>query len=193
MTFKLSICIITYNHEKFIVQALEGALKQKCNFSYEMVIGEDCSTDNTLAICKDFAQRYPDKIRLFHREQNMGMMNNLVATIDACKGGYIALLEGDDYWTDENKLMRQVEFLDAHKEYSICSHNVKIAYGNEESEDEWLGQNAQTERNLEDLLRKGSGGATCSLVFRKDALVPVPNWYPKQKGGRLVFAGTLCF
>lgn len=179
---KVSVCIITYNHENYIAQALEGALKQKCDFSFEIVIGEDCSSDNTLAICKKFTQQNPDKIRLLHREKNLGMMNNFVATLKACQGEYIALLEGDDYWTDEFKLACQVEFLERHKDFSICSHNVNIAYEDQVSDDQWLGQDAQTERNLEDLLN-GSGGATCSLVFRVDALTPIPDWYPKQKGG----------
>ena len=182
MITKLSVCVITYNHEDYIREALESALKQKCSFHYEIVIGEDCSTDNTLAICENYAQQYPDKIRLLHRETNLGMMNNFVATLNACEGEYVALLEGDDYWTAEDKLARQVEFLEKHDEYSISSHNVNIAYGNKISVEEWLGQEALNERTLIDTL-KGSGGATCSLVFRKNALLPVPDWYPKQKGG----------
>lgn len=180
---KLSIAMITYNHEKFIAQAIESALMQKIDTQYEIVIGEDCSTDNTLAICEIFAKRYPNKIRLLHRETNLGMMNNFVATLNTCRGEYIALLEGDDYWTVEDKLACQVEFLDNHKDYSICSHNVNLAIDDQVSNDEWLGVAAQTERTIEDLLSNGSGGATCSLVFRKDALLPVPDWYPKQKGG----------
>jgi glycosyltransferase involved in cell wall biosynthesis len=182
MAPKVSVCIITYNHEGYIVQAIDSALRQKCDFEYEIVIGEDCSTDNTLAICRNYAQQYSDRIRLLHREINLGMMNNFVATLNACEGEYIALLEGDDFWTANDKLARQVEFLEQHPNYSICSHNVNIAYDHQISQDEWLGQNVQTERNLEDLL-KGSGGATCSLVFRKNVLLPVPDWYTKQKGG----------
>ena len=182
MITKLSICVVTYNHEDYIREALESALKQKCSFHYEIVIGEDCSADNTLAICENYAQQYPDKIRLLHRETNLGMMNNFVATLNACEGEYVALLEGDDYWTAEDKLARQVEFLEKHDEYSISSHNVNIAYGNKISTEEWLGQNTPNERTLTDILN-GSGGATCSLVFRKNALLPVPDWYPKQKGG----------
>lgn len=180
---KVSVLMITYNHEKYIAQAIESALMQELDAPYEIVIGEDCSIDNTLAICENFARQYPNKIRLLHRETNLGMMNNFVATLNACKGEYIALLEGDDYWTVADKLACQVEFLELHKDYSICSHNVNMAHGDQVSNREWLGQDAQTELTLEDLLSKGSGGATCSLVFRKDALMPIPDWYPKQQGG----------
>lgn len=179
---KLSVCVITYNHENYIAQALDSALIQKGDFLYEIVIGEDCSTDSTLKICTKYAQQYPDKIRLFHRETNLGMMNNFIATLNACEGEYIALLEGDDYWTADDKLTRQIEFLDQYKDYSICSHNVNIANGDQISKEEWLGKDAQAERTLDDVIKRG-GAATGSLVFRKDAFLPAPDWYAKQKGG----------
>lgn len=125
---KLSICMITYNHEAFIAQAIESVLMQQTDFNYELVIGEDCSTDSTREIVVDYHKRYPDKIKLLLNENNLGAMQNFVQTIKACTGKYIALLEGDDYWTDPLKLQKQVDFLEANPEYSLCFHNAIIEY-----------------------------------------------------------------
>ena len=123
---KVSVCIITYNHARFIGQALESALMQKTNFDYEIVIGEDCSTDNTGLICKKYAEMYPDKIRLLQNDKNLGVIENFKRTLYACKGEYVALLEGDDYWTDELKLQKQVDFLESNRDYAIVFHNAEI-------------------------------------------------------------------
>src|SRR5438132_1821213 len=101
---KLSVMMITYNHERFIAQALDSILAQRVNFDYEIVIGEDCSTDGTRDILMDFHRRYPDRIVLLLRDHNLGVMRNFEATLGACRGRYLALLEVDDYWTSENKL-----------------------------------------------------------------------------------------
>jgi glycosyltransferase involved in cell wall biosynthesis len=183
---KVSVMITTYNHEAFIAQAIESVLMQKVDFDYEIVIGEDCSTDHTREIVVDYARRYPDRIRPLLQKKNMGGsagMNNFLSVIQSCVGQYIAMLEGDDFWTDPCKLQKQVDFLDAHPDYSISSHNINLMYETELSDQEWLGRDHPVDLTLEDLLSKGSGGATCSLVFRKDAFFPFPDWYPRQKGG----------
>lgn len=92
--------MITYNHEKFISQAIESVLMKKTNFDYELVIGEDCSTDRTRKICIDYRKEYPDKIKLLLRESSLGIHRNFVDTLKECTGEYIVLLEGDDYWTE---------------------------------------------------------------------------------------------
>ena len=97
---KVSVAMITYNHERFIAQAIESVLMQQTDFAVELVIGEDCSTDKTRAIVCAYGERYPERIRLLLPERNQGMIPNFVATMNACQGQYIALLEGDDYWTD---------------------------------------------------------------------------------------------
>lgn len=115
----VSVWMITYNHEKYISQALDGILMQKTNFNYEIVIGEDCSTDRTREICIEYQKKYPDKIKLLLNEKNIGVTPNFIQTLKACKGKYIALCEGDDYWTDSYKLQKQVDFLEANPEYSV--------------------------------------------------------------------------
>lgn len=124
---KASICMITYNHEKYIKEAIEGVLMQKTNFSIELIIGEDFSSDNTRKICEEFEQLYPDKINLLPTEKNYGMMPNFIRTLNACTGKYIAFCEGDDYWTDPLKLQKQVDFLEANNEYGmICTNYHKL-------------------------------------------------------------------
>src|ERR1700745_2179124 len=111
---KLSVMMITYNHEQFIAQAIESVLMQKVNFDFEIVIGEDCSTDGTRAIVLDFQHRYPGRIALILRPRNIGPMWTKESTLAACRGQYLSILEGDDYWTSTDKIQKQVDFLDSH-------------------------------------------------------------------------------
>jgi glycosyltransferase involved in cell wall biosynthesis len=120
---KISVCIVTYNHEAFIRACLEGAVSQQLSCEYEIVIGEDCSKDNTLAICREFEQKYPHIIKLLSTPANLGMMQNGARTAKACTGDYIAVCEGDDYWTDPHKLQRQFDFLEANPDYSMIAEN----------------------------------------------------------------------
>ena len=115
----VSVHMITYNHEKYIAQAIESALMQKTNFDYEIVIGEDCSTDKTRKIVDTYAKKYPDKIKLILNEKNIGMIPNFIKTLNMCRGKYIAMLEGDDYWTDPYKLQKQVDFLETNPDYGL--------------------------------------------------------------------------
>jgi len=124
ITPTLSVCMITYNHEKYIARAIESVLKQQTDFKYELVIGEDCSTDNTRNIVQSYHTRCPDKIRLNLPEHNQGMIPNFIATLAECKGKYIALCEGDDYWTDSYKLQKQVDFLETHSNYVLVGSNA---------------------------------------------------------------------
>lgn len=124
---KLSVIVITYNHEKYIRKALDSVLSQKTDFPFEVIIGDDCSPDDTKNIVKEYKKAYPDQVRLVHREKNTGRPTlNVYETTMKCRGEYIAYLEGDDYWLDENKLQKQVDFLDAHPEYIACTHSHKM-------------------------------------------------------------------
>ena len=125
---KVSVLMMTYNHEKFIAQALDSILMQEVNFEYEIIIGEDCSQDNTREILLKYQKEYPDKIRLLLHEKNIGAAANQIACMKACTGKYIAMLEGDDYWTDQHKLQIQVDFLDNNPSYTFCFHPISIMY-----------------------------------------------------------------
>lgn len=163
---KVSVCMITYNHEKFISKAIEGVLMQQTSFDYELVIGEDCSNDNTRSILIEFQKKYPNKIKLLLPEKNLGMMPNFITTLQVCKGQYVALCEGDDYWIDPNKLQQQVEFLDANPEFVASFHKVKDYYQNF---DKVLNSqriySAKVEFDIQDIISSFFIN-TCSLVFR---------------------------
>lgn len=116
----VSVCVITYNHKQYIAQALDSILSQKTNFNFEIVIGEDLSTDNTLAICQDYAARFPQIIRLLPTTQNLGVVPNFIRTANACRGKYMAVLEGDDYWIDDLKLQKQADVLEHDPERTLC-------------------------------------------------------------------------
>jgi glycosyltransferase involved in cell wall biosynthesis len=117
---KLSVAILTYNHERFIAQAIEGVLMQQTDFEYEIVIGEDCSTDGTREIVLDYAAKHPNRIRAFCRESNMGPRDNAKALLAACRGEYVAMLEGDDYWISPHKLQKQVALMESDGSYVVC-------------------------------------------------------------------------
>ena len=128
----VSVCMITYNHENYIREAIEGVLMQKTNFPIELIIGEDCSTDNTRAIVIEYANKYPQTIHTLLTVENVGMTKNFYKTLKAATGKYIALCEGDDYWIDSQKLQKQVDFLEANEEYGLVHTNYTCidGYGN---------------------------------------------------------------
>ncbi len=121
---KVSVCMITYNHQDFIGQAIDSILMQRTNFPFELVIGEDKSPDGTREVVLDYQRRYPEIVRLLLWRKNAGMMQNCESTLEACRGEYVAFCEGDDYWTDPEKLQRQVDLLDSHPEMTLCHHQV---------------------------------------------------------------------
>ena len=124
---KLSVILITYNHEKYIEKALDSVLSQVSDFPFEIVIGDDCSPDDTKNIIREYRDKYPDIIRIVHREKNTGRPTlNVYETTMKCRGDYLAYLEGDDYWTDSDKLQKQMDFLNEHPEYIACTHSHKM-------------------------------------------------------------------
>ena len=125
---KVSVLMITYNHEKFIAQAIESVLMQKTDFPFELVIGEDCSTDRTGEIVREYSRKYPEVIRAYVRERNLGMLENGRQVFFASRGKYLAALEGDDYWTSPRKLQVQADLLDAHPETAVCGHHTVRHY-----------------------------------------------------------------
>ena len=123
-----SVYMVIYNHEKWIGQAIEGVLMQKTSFTVELVIGEDCSTDKTAEILKLYEVKYPHLIKIVFNEVNKGLAKNFSQLLNKCSGKYIAICEGDDFWTDTDKLAKQVQFLETSNGYVICSHNCSRFY-----------------------------------------------------------------
>ena len=110
----------TYNHEKYISQAIESALAQETSYSYEILINDDCSTDSTRQIALEYEKKYPNKIRLIYPESNQGLMRSYQRLLGSAIGKYIAILESDDYWTDNKKLQKQIDFLESHPDFGLC-------------------------------------------------------------------------
>lgn len=129
----VSVAVLTYNHEKYIKQALDSILRQKVNFDYEILIGDDASTDNTVKVLKEYKSKYPKIIKLFLNEVNLGATRNAYNLLVNAKGKYLATCEGDDYWTDDNKLQIQVEFLEKNKNLVGCSHYFTIVDENDKA------------------------------------------------------------
>jgi glycosyltransferase involved in cell wall biosynthesis len=124
----LSVLIITYNHEQYIEQTLKSVLTQKTAFPFEIVIGDDASTDGTRRLCEAYIKKYPHLIRLLPATKNLGVVPNYIRTLNACEGKYIAHLDGDDYWIDPNKLQKQVDRLESDPHLTICYTGRKVYY-----------------------------------------------------------------
>lgn len=122
----VSVVVLTYNHQAYIRRALDSILMQKVNFEYEILIGDDASEDLTPIILQEYKSKYGGVIKLELRHENIGASRNYVELIKKSKGKYIASCEGDDFWTDEEKLQRQVVFLEQNSNFIGCTHNISI-------------------------------------------------------------------
>jgi glycosyltransferase involved in cell wall biosynthesis len=120
--------MIAYDVERYIREALDSILMQRVDFDYEIVIGEDRSTDGTREIVREYAARHPDRVRAILRDTNLGMNRNFRETLLAARGRFIALLDADDYWTSADKLQKQMDYLASHPDCSICFHNTLVLY-----------------------------------------------------------------
>jgi glycosyltransferase involved in cell wall biosynthesis len=176
--------MITYNHEQYVEQAVRSALMQQTSFDFEIVIGEDCSTDRTLEIVRELQQAHPSMIRVLARDQNIGVQRNFVETFSACSGQYIALLEGDDFWTSPQKLQKQADFLDAHPECALCFHKAGILREDAEGQLTFLPESDIGEiESIELLLGNANPIATCSAVVRNRLFSTFPEWFYTLKFG----------
>ena len=181
----LSICIISYNQVDYISQAIESAINQQMNFNSEIIIADDCSTDGTREIVMNYAVRYPGWIRVLERNQNLGPANNFIDLIYAAQGKYIAYLEGDDYWTQNNKLQQQVDFLEQHPDFTICFTDALETFS-EDVHDERnyrsAGSGQQTETTANELIFRNYI-QTCTVVFKNKLFDKFPDWYAALKMG----------
>lgn len=175
---KLSICIIAYNHESFINDCIQGMLSQEIDFPFEIIISDDCSQDNTLGVCKAYAEAYPNIIRLISRPRNLGMTYNWYDTIKECTGEYIALCEGDDFWTNKKKVKSQIDFLDLNEGFSMTFHDVELL-GGSKNKSYYFTPTNKTRFNFNDLILHHYI-PTCSIMFRKDLVAnKIPAEYYK--------------
>ncbi len=170
----VSICCVTYNHEPYIHDCLNGFIMQKTNFPFEVLIHDDASTDKTADIIREYEAKYPNIIKPVYQSENQFSKKvgiNITYQFPRAKGKYIAMCEGDDYWTDPLKLQKQVDFLEKNEEYSACFHDVEIVNKDNKPlenknnyEIKYIDN--QTDFDFDDFLFRGNHIHTPSVVFR---------------------------
>lgn len=195
----VTVICITYNHEKFIAQALDSFLMQKTNFKFKVFVGEDCGPDNTAAIVREYAEKYPDIIIPFIREHNMGAQRNLIDLCQRATSPYIAFCEGDDYWIDEYKLQKQFDYMEEHKNIPVCVTKTKVEAPEDWHLRNWYRENKNHEIVLPDAIpgfkENSSGlytptervnrniGHTSTFFFRWNYDLKIPEWYYEGTAG----------
>ena len=195
----LSIYVPTYNHENYIVRALDSILMQKTKYKFEVLVGEDCSKDNTRAVLKEYEKEHPGVFQIFYREQNMHgtSCNNARDLKQRCKGKYIIGLEGDDFWTDENKIEKQIDFLENHPEYIAVSHKCVVVGEDSLPNGEAYPQCEDSEYTFKHFFSEIMPGQLTTLMYK--------NYYHKDStfdcsllekgltpGDRLLYFSLLC-
>lgn len=188
----VSVIMLAYDHEKFIGEAIESIVHQKTDFQFQLIIGEDCSTDNTRNICREYKSKYPDKIILLSPDKNEGSILNLFNCYEQALGSqYFAMCEGDDYWIDLNKLQKQVDFMSKNKDFAICFTNSRVEYFDEKKSSYELNEGIKKDVfTLSDLIGEDEIWfmATATLLIRTDSLGPFPDWLRKSKSGDIPMA-----
>jgi len=182
MKLSVDVIMVTYNHERYISNAIDGVLKQRTNFDVRLIIANDCSPDRTDDIVSLYAKEYSKEreICYFRNQTNIGGQSNFIKAHGISNAKYIAMCEGDDYWTDPYKLQKQVDLLEANPDFNICFHKVKIEKQGSLMDDYITAPPAAT-TTQQDLL-KGNYIHTVSVVFR-NVIKNFPDWFSKALPG----------
>ena len=193
----VSVIVVTFQHSRYIRKCLDGIVMQVTDFPIEVIVGEDSSTDDTREICIEYAEKYSDKIRLFlhNRENNIVIDGrptgrfNFLYNLSKSKGKYIALCEGDDYWTDPLKLQKQVDFLEANEEFSGCFHNT-LKFNETEGKLQPIPYRTYDKKKFtfKDTISEISPFHTSSFLFRNDALFFLDDYKNIQSGDMALFS-----
>lgn len=184
--------MITFNHQQFISQAIDSVLQQEVSFIYEVVIGDDCSTDDTRKILLKYQKLNPDKIRLLLHSENVGAATNFISTFALCRGKYVAILEGDDYWTSSLKLEKQTALLESHRNASFC-------FSGSDEVRERLGATPRLVRRRkpgviklfygpEDAIRIVGEISHTSTLLLRNRVLEYPDWFHNMVNGDAVIA-----
>jgi glycosyltransferase involved in cell wall biosynthesis len=171
----VSVHIITYNQKPYIARAIEGALQQQVRFATEIIVGDDGSTDGTREIVLRYQRKHPGLVRAITSDRNLGAHHNSRCVREACRGKYMALCDGDDYWTDPGKLQKQVDFLEAHPAYSLCCHGVEVVCAGVRKIDRFVDFTFDT-FTFEDAVR-GHFIPASSVVCRREPIAVMPPWF----------------
>lgn len=184
----VSILMMTYNHEKYIKDAILGVLNQETNFDYELIIANDCSTDKTEEVIREIVTNHPKAsvIKYKKHEQNKGMFQNFKWGLDQCKGEYIAFCEGDDYWINSLKLQMQFDFLFRNNQFVMCFHKVNILKTNGMIVPDFITALPDNFQNHETLLKNSNYIHTCSVMF-KNLKIKIPDILELSPEGDYLF------
>ncbi len=187
----VSVHVLTYNHIKFFEDTMKGILMQKTNFDFEVIIGDDCSTDGTSELVDLYAAKYPELITVTRPNKNIGPQPNSINIFKLCRGKYIAYIESDDYWIDPLKLQKQVDFMEENDDFAICFTNTRVDFF--ESKGEPYLQNEGIQKDvftIADLIGEKEVWfmATASLLYRSSAILPTRPWYYYTKSGDIPLA-----
>ncbi|MCA9025726.1 MAG: glycosyltransferase [Planctomycetaceae bacterium] len=181
---KVSVCIQTYNHEPFIAQALDSVLMQETDFDYEILLGEDDSSDGTREICREYARKHPERIRLFlNSRENVIYINgrptgrwNFCNNVKNARGQYLALLDGDDFWVDPKKIQKQVSLLAEDSRFVLCATDSHTQLGNDVTRQADVSENATCRvYGIQDMIQEYLF-RTCTVVVRREAVWPIQDW-----------------
>lgn len=172
---KVSVIIVTYNQEKYIDEAIRSVVLQNFNYPYEIIVGDDCSTDKTIERCLKWQEKYPTLIKIIRRDKNIGIQRNYMDTYNHCQGEYIAICEGDDFWCSKHKLQRQVEYMDTHKNCNICFHRVINYYITNNSKSLSNGKGTKIDSDINDLA-KSNYITNLSVMYRRNVVNKLPEW-----------------
>ena len=182
----ISICCTTYNHEKYIRQCLDGFVMQKTNFAFEILVHDDASTDSTAVIVKEYSDNYPHLFRCVYQTENQFLKQNTLINIlfKMAKGKYLAICEGDDYWTDSYKLQKQVDFLETNSKFNICFHNtLELFENNAPKSFNYCDFGSDMQLDFKQMIAKNYI-PTCSAVFRNNTnWSTLPSEFFKSKFG----------
>lgn len=177
----VSVNCITYNHERYIGEAIESFLMQKTNFAYEILIHDDCSTDSTPKIIKEYEKKYPELIKVIYEKENQYSKGSKLIPLNEkiASGKYIAFCEGDDYWTDPYKLQKQVDFMEQHPEYSMCTHSALTVDANGEKLSMTVRPSVgNKEFSIEEIIiNDGSLFPSNSMLYRLNLVKDRPKFY----------------
>ncbi|MBP8156206.1 MAG: glycosyltransferase [Leadbetterella sp.] len=182
----VSVHLLTYNHAKFIAQSIESVVNQKTNFPFEIVIGDDHSTDGTSQIVDQYAAKYPELIKVVRGKTNGGPQPNSIRILENSQGKYMAALEGDDYWIDPLKLQKQADFMDQNPDFAICFTNTRVEFFENKEEPYLLNANIKKDVfELKDLIAETEVWfmGTATLFYTMSSIFPVQPWFHKTKSG----------
>ncbi|MEJ2715534.1 MAG: glycosyltransferase [Deltaproteobacteria bacterium] len=184
----VSVLMITYNHGPYIADAIQGVLSQKTAFPVELIIGEDCSTDETREIVLDYQRRFPGSIRVILSNSNVGSAQNVKRVHEAARGCYIALCEGDDLWTDDRKLQKQVDVMECEPDCAMVCHAAEVldvARGRVRARHH--GRKPKTFSLEEVIVAQPRLMTTASILARRSVLAPIPIWLSDSEIGDYPF------